>query len=315
MITSEQLKQRQSLPLEAKIILSQERIKQWYSYWNGDVYVSFSGGKDSTVLLNLVRELYPNVPAVFIDTGLEYPEIREFVKTIDNVVWIKPKMRFNEVIEEYGYPVISKTISNIISTAKEGNTRWERLHGTFINKNTGKLSLYNCSKYKYLLDAPFKISDRCCYFLKKQPVKEYTKSSNKKPMLALMASESLSRKNEYYKTGCNAFNLKFPQSQPIAFWTEQDILLYLNTKNINYSSIYGNIVSDINKNLYTTKEQRTGCMFCMFGVHLEKQPNRFQRMQISHPKQYNYCINKLGCGKVLDYIGVPYTNKNLFNIK
>jgi 3'-phosphoadenosine 5'-phosphosulfate sulfotransferase (PAPS reductase)/FAD synthetase len=103
-----QLKQRQAEPLEIKEQLTTNRIKAYYERLNGKVYVSFSGGKDSTVLLHQVRRIYPNVPAVFIDTGLEYPEIRDFVKTIDNVVWLKPKMPFTQVIEQYGYPVISK---------------------------------------------------------------------------------------------------------------------------------------------------------------------------------------------------------------
>ena len=77
------LRQYQSLPLSAKIIMTQRRIRAWYDHWDGQVYVSFSGGKDSTVLLHLVRELYPDVEAVFVDTGLEYPEIRQFVKTFE----------------------------------------------------------------------------------------------------------------------------------------------------------------------------------------------------------------------------------------
>lgn len=85
-----ELRQKQSLPLEAKIIMSQRRIREWYEAWEGDVYVSFSGGKDSTVLLHLVRELYPEVPAVFVDTGLEYPEIRQFVRSVDNLECLKP---------------------------------------------------------------------------------------------------------------------------------------------------------------------------------------------------------------------------------
>ena len=101
-----QLKQKQSLPLTQKIRLSEKRIEQWYNHWHGQVYVAFSGGKDSTVLLHLVRSMYPNVPAVFSDTGLEYPEIREFVKSINKVIWIKPQKTFKEVIEKYGYPVI-----------------------------------------------------------------------------------------------------------------------------------------------------------------------------------------------------------------
>ena len=115
MIPAHYLKQRQGLPLEAKINMSLHKIREFYDHFQGDVYVSFSGGKDSTVLLDLVRYIYPNVPAVFVDTGLEYPEIREFVKSINNVTWLKPKMPFTQVIEKYGYPVVSKKVARQIS--------------------------------------------------------------------------------------------------------------------------------------------------------------------------------------------------------
>ena len=110
--TKERLKELQALPLERKIGFTAARIIEWYNHYNGKVYVSFSGGKDSTVLLHIARTLFPDIKAVFIDTGLEYPEIRNFVKTFDNVDWIKPKMVFTEVIKKYGYPVISKDVAN-----------------------------------------------------------------------------------------------------------------------------------------------------------------------------------------------------------
>ncbi|WP_243273462.1 phosphoadenosine phosphosulfate reductase domain-containing protein [Coprococcus comes] len=111
--------QMQSLPLKAKIQMTKYRIRQWVEYYGEDgVYVSFSGGKDSTVLLDLVRQMYPNVTAVFVDTGLEYPEIREFVKTFGNVVWLKPKKNFKQVITEFGYPFISKEVSGKIYEAR-----------------------------------------------------------------------------------------------------------------------------------------------------------------------------------------------------
>ena len=284
----------QSLPLELKIRKTELRIREWYEHWDGNVYISFSGGKDSTVLLDIVRKIYPNIPAVFVDTGLEYPEIREFVKTFDNVVWLKPKMRFREVLNKYGYPVISKEQAGWIKDYQIGGTQKRRDRIFKVSK-----------KWQHLKDAPFKISDECCNILKKNPAKIYEKETKKHPFIGKLAEESYKRIQDYLRTGCNAFESKRPISNPLGFWTEQDILQYIKQFNIPYSSVYGDIIEK-DSQLVTTGEQRTGCMFCMFGVHLEKEPNRFQRMKETHSKQYDYCINKLGIGKVLDYIGVNY---------
>lgn len=114
------LYQMQSLSLKAKIRMTKWRIREWVDMYGEDgVYVSFSGGKDSTVLLDIARQLYPNIKAVFVDTGLEYPEIRLFVKTVSNVDWIRPKLTFRQVIEKYGYPFISKEVSECVYGAKK----------------------------------------------------------------------------------------------------------------------------------------------------------------------------------------------------
>lgn len=120
-----------------------------------------------------------------------------------------------------------------------------------------------------------------------------------------MTEESRLRFQEYLQHECNAFKLGRPKSTPIAFWTEQDILSYLVENHIEYAGCYGDIVEH-NGKLRTTGVSRTGCMFCMFGVYAEDEPNRFQRMQHDYPKQYDYCINRLGIGEVLDYVGIPY---------
>ena len=330
------LAQMQSLPLEAKIIMTKQRIRQWYDYWDGEVYVSFSGGKDSTVLKHIVDSMYDDVPALFVNTGLEYPEIQKFAMSQKNVVTVRPEMRFDEVIKKYGYPAISKDIASCIYWGKRGSpTRLKRLNGELMLRN-GQPSMFNCSKWKFMLNAPFEVSNECCRIMKKNPSKKYEKETGRKPMLGLLAGESIKRKSAWLKTGCNAFDIERPQSQPLAFWTEQDILHYIKKYNVPYCSAYGDIqtaskdgqlsISDcLNEydeadELMTTGCDRTGCIFCMFGCHLEKEPNRFQRLKKTHPKQYNYCIgggemidgkwqpNKegLGLGKVLDYIGVKY---------
>lgn len=334
--------------------MTQQRIRQWYDYWDGQVYVSFSGGKDSTVLKHIVDGMYNDVPAIFVNTGLEYPEIQAFVKSIkagkyecfnSDVEIARPEMRFDEVIKKYGYPVISKRVSQTVSTVQSGarsGARYEMLMGEYKQKN-GSLSQFNIPKWKFLAEAPFKISNMCCAVMKKKPAKRFAKETGRKPIVGTMASEGTNRYMTWLKNGCNAFEANEPISQPLSFWTEQDILHYIKKYNVPYCSVYGDIVIDEkvdgenvlegqvnlidylgcyeeNDKLTTTGCNRTGCIFCMFGCHLEKEPNRFQRLKQTHPRQYDYCINGgemvdgkwqpskegLGLGKVLDYIGVKY---------
>ena len=115
---AERLAELQALSLERKIQITQARIIEWYQHYKGNVVVSFSGGKDSTVLLHLVRQIYPDVRAVFSNTGLEYPEIQRFAKSFANVDFVTPKMRFDEVISTYGYPLISKEVAEAIYYAR-----------------------------------------------------------------------------------------------------------------------------------------------------------------------------------------------------
>ena len=304
------LRELQALPLERKIMITQARIIEWYSHYKGQVYVSFSGGKDSTVLLDIARKCFPDIPAVFCDTGLEYPEIREFVKTVENVTWIRPAKTFKQVILEHGYPVASKEISRKVHYAKSGSP-WAVKYITGEAKKDGRPSRYCISKrWLNLVNAPFDVHDYCCYVMKKEPFSKYHKETKKFPIVATMADESNLRTQAWLKSGCNAFNHKKPMSKPMSFWTEQDVLQYIERFDIPYCSVYGDIVCN-KGGLRTTNCDRTGCMFCMFGCHMEKEPNRFQRMKNTHPKQYEYMLKPvseggLGLKEVLDYIGVPY---------
>jgi 3'-phosphoadenosine 5'-phosphosulfate sulfotransferase (PAPS reductase)/FAD synthetase len=287
------LKMRQNYPLELKVEMSKLRIRQWYKLHHGKVYVSFSGGKDSTVLVDLVHSIYPDVEIVFVDTGLEYPEIRKFVKTFPNATWLRPKMNFKKVIEKYGYPAISKEQSKYIREVQRGTTKYMEDKRRF-GKNGTRSGMVS-KKWQFLFEADFKVSDQCCDVMKKHPLHQYEKNG-KKPFIGTMAEDSMLRKQSYIRYGCNMSNGK--QSRPMMFWNEDDVWEYIRSKDLAYSKIYD------------MGEKRTGCMFCMFGVHMEKSDlfnkNRFQRMKVSHPNMYKYCIKKLGIGKVLDAINVNY---------
>lgn len=270
----------------------------------------FLRGKDSTVLLDLVRRIYPDVPAVFIDTGLEYPELRDFVKSVSNVIWIKPNKNFRRVIEEYGYPIISKEVSRDVCAARnkpDGKTAQKFIRNSDYHKKYGDRWLLE--KWAYLIDAPFKVSNKCCTVMKKNPAHKFNAQSGLVPFIGTMADESALRRKDWLQNGCNVFNAKEPKSQPMSFWTEQDVLEYLLRFEIQYAPVYGEIIIDEKGKFRTTKCNRTGCVFCGFGCQTEKEPNRFQQLKVTHPKLWNYCMKPwesggLGMKEVLEYIGV-----------
>ena len=200
--------------------------------------------------------------------------------------------------------------------------------------------MYDRSRYKFFLNADFEISSMCCKVMKKQPAHKYGKETGRKPMTAQMASESKMRTQKWLQNGCNGFDMKSPISNPMSFWTEQDVLLYIYKNNLPIAEVYGNIVIDYEAMgqvegqmdmselasefgifdvgrpiLKTTGVNRTGCMFCGYGCHLEKSPNRFERMKETHPKQYNYIMKSvsdggLGYKEIIDWIN-EHGNMNI----
>ena len=180
----------------------------------------------------------------------------------------------------------------------------------FILDSSDKLNIQEyqenlSNKYKYLINSPYPISHKCCEVMKKKPIKKYEKTTGKVPFIGTLAEESALRTQSYLKTGCNSFNSKRPNSTPLGFWTEQDILEYIYKYNLPINEAYGKVVFEDGK-YKTTKCSRTGCIACGFGVHLEKSPNRFERMKEDYPNQYNYYFNKLGYKEICDYIGIKY---------
>lgn len=311
MRTIEDLRIKQAYPLNIKVEMSKARVREWVHEFGEDgVYISFSGGKDSTVLLDIVRSVYPNIEAVFVNTGLEFPEIQQFVKSFDNVTILRPTMRFDEVIIKYGYPMISKEISEVVwesrkalkseKVGKYATTRLQKLNGELKDKD-GNKSAYNCEKYKPLLYTDFDISHKCCAVMKKDPMRKYGKQTGKVAITGQLASESRLRTKTWLTHGCNAFESKNPTSNPLSFWTEQDILQYIKDNKLPICSVYGDVVYTDGENFYddclngdmqltTTGYKRTGCVFCGFGAHLENVPNRFQSLEQTHPKQFEFCM-------------------------
>jgi len=298
-VTYEQMMQRRAMPLDAKVRFTESRIKAWYLHYYGDVYVSYSGGKDSTVLLDIVKRMFPDVPAVFCDTGLEYPEVRELALRKADVV-LRPKMNFKQVIEKYGYPIPGKEQALYIRQARHTKSD----HMRSLRLGSGRYSV--SARWRPLVYAPFEVSEKCCDVIKKEPFNRYANETGRARMTAMMASESTRRERGYMRYGCNNFSDKNPSSMPMAIWTEQDVLRYIAENGIEYAGCYGEIVEGRDGMLRCTREDRTGCMFCMFGIQFDGTPNRFQRMARDYPKQYAYCIDKLGIGEVLDYVGIDY---------
>jgi 3'-phosphoadenosine 5'-phosphosulfate sulfotransferase (PAPS reductase)/FAD synthetase len=304
-MTKEDLQKMQAWTLERKIEVTQTRIMEWYERHEGRVFVSLSGGKDSTVLLDLARRCYPDIEAAFVDTGLEFPEVRAFAMSLPNVTVLKPDMNFREVLDVHGWCYPSKDTALTLYYARQGS-KWavDRLHGVNDDGSPSKYRKSHYSQWAFLLDAPVKISASCCAEMKEKPLNRYAKQSGKFAIIGTMAAESHRREQAWLKTGCNAMSGKRPMSKPLSFWTEQDILRYIRDFNIPYASVYGDIVERDGK-LTTTGETRTGCVFCPIACHHDKQ-NRWLRLAQTHSQLYDYCINKLNLRALLDYVGVDY---------
>lgn len=204
--------------------------------------------------------------------------------------------------------------------------RVKKLWGTLTQKDSPDKSMFNLEKWKPLIDLPFRISNQCCNIMKKGPAHKFNKESGLKPMTGQMASESKLRTQQWLKNGCNGFDMKEPVSNPLSFWTEQDVLRYIKENNVEIPSVYGQIINDDDIDeqfeqlcmdgvpackLKTTGCNRTGCIYCGFGCHLEKGKTRFQRLKETHPQLYNYCIN----GGEFDEQGMWIPNRKGLGLK
>lgn len=312
--TNEDLLWLQSKSLDEKICHCLDMAEIFYMKMKGNVYLSFSGGLDSTVLKYLLDaefkkrggKLWDKIPSVYCDTGLEYPEVREFVKSFDDVEIIRPEMNFVETIRTFGYPLIRKEVAQAIEESRRvpGGAQDKRMHGEYISARTGKKA-FDYSKFLPLKDLPIPISHKCCKMMKKDPFKKYQKKTGLYPIVGTTTEESILRKSAWIGVGCNTFDKGKEKCRPISIWKNQDILQFAKDRGIDIAKCYGDIVYvDEDGNYMDVKPftadkcklkctgcDRTGCAFCSFGMHSEVGETRYQRLKRTHPKLYEFALD------------------------
>ena len=281
----QELKERQGWSLAKKIDHSLLVIETFITRTKGMCYVAFSGGKDSSVLLDLVRIIDKSIPAVFVNTGNEWPDIIKFVRHLRddkgyNILEIHPKMKPYQVWQKYGFPLVSKAQAEYIDRWRKnphyGEIQQER--AALRGWSFGKVS----DRWKYLIDEPYCTSNECCAILKKKPSKDYAKETGRFPIIGTMASESDLRRTEYISRGsCNTFGEKprdGVRSTPLAIWMDQDIWDYITTRQLEICEVY------------YRGAKRTGCFGCGFGCY-NTEDSRFDLLYNLEPRYYRMVMN------------------------
>ncbi len=307
--------------LEKKIKHSKKRIKEFYDFEDGKVFIAFSGGIDSTVLKHLVNTLYPDVISVFANTTNEYVEILDFIRTTGNVITVNPKMTFGETVIKYGFPLVSKKTARAITDLRENKPTTKNVRNLYLtgmNRKGDYVPSYKLAKKWYSLfqEAEFNITNKCCDVLKKEPMNRFKKESGLKSFVGTQIEEGGYRKDSWLKQGCNVLNGdKSDIGRPLSIWTKKDIWDYVSLYNLKYSKIYDDVLNE-DGSIKIDKEIRTGCAYCAFGAHLESRGkdkgklNRFQRLALRKPKQFKKMMklenNGVSFSEALNFINVKH---------
>lgn len=322
-------RQKQSLPYAQKVLLARKRAEEFESECMErglNTHVSV-GGLDSITLLVFLRSIGIDVPAISVSI-LEDKSIQRVHRQL-GVACVKPLKTKAEVLSEFGYPVLSKEIAGKIALLQNPSEKNATVRHAIITGETGEYGGHRTDTRMKLSQkwlekfggadaegaalgyaaAPFKVSDRCCYYLKEKPCDDWAKAHHSVPYLGLMASEGGRRQKSLMQNGCNYFGESTIRSAPFAIFSRSDLLQLALDLNVPVPEIYGEIVRDMDGTLRTTGAQRTGCSMCGFGIQLEKRPHRFDRLRKTNPNEWEFWMIRMGWGQVLDYIGVGWRDE------
>lgn len=341
----QQMVMKQNVPYSIKRRMAESRIKEFYNECQKrglNCHVSV-GGLDSIVLGSLIREMGygpEEVPFVSAST-LEDLSIQKVHKELGCIV-VKPLKNKTNILQEEGFPVLSKRIANKINTIMNPTEDNKTVRHAIITGECGEQGHFATDskmqlpktylkmfggfdeegrKLGYGNPTNFKVSHKCCYYLKEAPCDNWAKENNSVPFLGLMASEGGQRADALEEHGCNYFGKTTARSCPFAFFFHSDVVHLAVDLKVHIPEIYGEVKISEKKNEFgdyeysTTGEQRTGCSMCGFGIQLESRPHRFDRLYERNPKEWDFWMNrcctdeegiKYGWGRVLDYIGIPW---------
>jgi 3'-phosphoadenosine 5'-phosphosulfate sulfotransferase (PAPS reductase)/FAD synthetase len=295
------LEEKQALPYRYKKNFALKIIDKAHDVWDGHVANSFSGGRDSLCVQGLCDLIDPEMDIVFFDTGIEAPEIIEKITEYEpRLRRLKPAHSFYWTLKNKGFPLISKQQSQYIARFRSAMKRGDkeqmmlRLFGGK-NPTSGEEQtqgrIYKKYHY-YAIHGTHKVSDECCNTLKKYPAQRYYKETGNLTFIGTKAVDSMGRRQFFKKYSCFREDANPPQAYPIHFWLEKDVDRFLKESGLKLATIYD------------MGFDRTGCMFCGYGLDQEKKNskdglNRFERMETTHPKMYDKIMNKYGLKEAL----------------
>lgn len=331
-----QMTAMQALPYEVKVKRAERRAIEFIEELDKrglNAHISV-GGLDSIVLLLFLRKIGIDVPAISV-SALEDKSIQRVHRAL-GVESVKPGKSKVQILNEVGFPVISKKIAGRIDTLQHPTERNKTVRHAIITGECGAQGHYaknsrmklpkkwlklfagyeNANAGVDYQIAPFKVSNKCCLYMKEQPCGKWAKEHNSCPFMGLMASEGGQREEALTEHGCNYFGKTVIRSAPFAPFLRQDLLQLALDLEVPVPEIYGTIKRKTDGTLYTTGAQRTGCSMCGFGVHMEKRPHRFDQLRQRNQKEWEFWMyqcctdpdtgEKYGWGRVLDYIGVGW---------